>query len=44
MGPIVRSFSTRLSVLDFGHLIAAGPTAEVLADDAVRRAYLGEMV
>ena len=40
----VRSFSTRLSVLDFGHLIAAGPTAEVLADDAVRRAYLGEMV
>ena len=40
----VRSFSTRLSVLDFGHLIAAGPTAEVLADDAVRRAYLGELV
>jgi len=40
----VRSFSTRLSVLDFGHLIAAGPTADVLADDAVRRAYLGEMV
>ncbi len=40
----VRSFSTRLSVLDFGHLIAAGPTADVLADDAVRRAYLGERV
>jgi branched-chain amino acid transport system ATP-binding protein len=40
----VRSFSTRLSVLDFGHLIATGPTAEVLADDAVRRAYLGELV
>jgi branched-chain amino acid transport system ATP-binding protein len=40
----VRSFSTRLSVLDFGHLIAAGPTAEVLADDAVRKAYLGELV
>ena len=40
----VRSFSTRLSVLDFGHLIAAGPTADVLADDNVRRAYLGEMV
>ena len=38
----VRSFSTRLSVLDFGHLIATGPTAEVLADDAVRKAYLGE--
>ncbi len=40
----VRSFSTRLSVLDFGHLIASGPTDAVLADDAVRRAYLGEPV
>jgi branched-chain amino acid transport system ATP-binding protein len=40
----VRSFVTRLSVLDFGHLIAAGPTDEVLTDDAVRKAYLGEMV
>jgi branched-chain amino acid transport system ATP-binding protein len=40
----VRSFSTRLSVLDFGHLIAAGATAEVLADEKVRRAYLGELV
>jgi branched-chain amino acid transport system ATP-binding protein len=40
----VRSFSVRLSVLDFGTLIASGPTAEVLSDDAVRRAYLGELV
>jgi branched-chain amino acid transport system ATP-binding protein len=40
----VRSFVTRLSVLDFGHLIAAGPTEQVLTDDAVRKAYLGEMV
>jgi len=40
----VRSFVTRLSVLDFGHLIAAGPTDQVLTDDAVRKAYLGEMV
>lgn len=40
----VRSFSTRLSVLDFGTLIAAGPTEAVLADDAVRKAYLGELV
>jgi branched-chain amino acid transport system ATP-binding protein len=40
----VRSFSTRMSVLDFGHLIASGPTEAVLADDAVRRAYLGELV
>jgi branched-chain amino acid transport system ATP-binding protein len=40
----VRTFSSRLFVLDFGNLIASGPTAEVLADDAVRRAYLGELV
>jgi branched-chain amino acid transport system ATP-binding protein len=40
----VRSFVTRLSVLDFGHLIAAGTTGQVLTDDAVRKAYLGEMV
>ena len=40
----VRSFSERLYVLDFGTLIAAGPTAEVLGSDEVRRAYLGEMV
>ena len=37
----VRSFSERLYVLDFGTLIAAGPTAEVLGSDEVRRAYLG---
>jgi ABC-type branched-subunit amino acid transport system ATPase component len=29
------------AVLDFGALIAAGPTAEVLADERVMRAYLG---
>ncbi len=40
----VRSFSTRLFVLDFGTLIAHGATATVLADDAVRKAYLGELV
>jgi ABC-type branched-subunit amino acid transport system ATPase component len=28
-------------VLDFGKLIASGPTAAVLRDDAVIRAYLG---
>jgi len=40
----VRSFSDRLYVLDFGTLIAAGPTADVLGSDEVRRAYLGETV
>ena len=34
----------RVFVLDFGTLIASGPTDEVFADDAVRRAYLGDIV
>ena len=38
---LVRSVTTRLYVLDFGTLIAEGPTAEVLGDDNVRKAYLG---
>lgn len=29
-------------VLDFGHRLAMGPTAEVLVDEQVRKAYLGE--
>ena len=41
---LVRSFVTRVFVLDFGTLIASGPTAQVFADDAVRKAYLGDMV
>ena len=40
----VRSFASRCYVLDFGSLIAEGPTATVLAEDAVRKAYLGETV
>ena len=40
----VRSFVDRLYVLDFGMLIAAGPTGDVLGSDEVRRAYLGETV
>jgi branched-chain amino acid transport system ATP-binding protein len=38
---LVRSVTRRLYVLDFGTLIAEGDTADVLGDDAVRKAYLG---
>jgi branched-chain amino acid transport system ATP-binding protein len=41
---MVQRFVTRLYVLDFGTLIAGGPTEEVMNDSNVRRAYLGEMV
>jgi branched-chain amino acid transport system ATP-binding protein len=41
---MVQRFATRLYVLDFGTLIASGPTGEVMDDAAVRRAYLGDMV
>jgi len=40
---MVQSLVTRLYVLDFGTMIASGPTAEVLGDEAVRKAYLGDM-
>ena len=40
---MVRSFASRLYVLDFGTLIAQGPTAQVLTDEAVHKAYLGEI-
>src|SRR6476619_6844022 len=40
----VRTFVSRVFVLDFGTLIATGPTSDVLASDEVRRAYLGESV
>ena len=39
---LVSGFTERCFVLDFGRLIARGPTAEVLADPRVRAAYLGE--
>ncbi len=39
----VAGFTERVYVLDFGCMIAKGPTAEVLASDAVRRAYLGDV-
>ncbi len=40
---MVRGFTDRVFVLDFGTLIAQGATAEVMSDDAVRKAYLGEI-
>jgi branched-chain amino acid transport system ATP-binding protein len=39
---LVSACCERTAVLDFGKLIAAGPTAEVLRDDNVVRAYLGK--
>jgi len=40
---MVSSLVSRLYVLDFGELIARGPTKEVLGDAEVRKAYLGEI-
>ncbi len=40
---MVQSLVTRLYVLDFGTMIAAGPTEDVLGDSAVRKAYLGDL-
>ncbi len=40
---MVTAFTSRVYVLDFGTLIAEGPTAAVMSDDAVRKAYLGEI-
>jgi branched-chain amino acid transport system ATP-binding protein len=40
---MVQAFANRLYVLDFGQLIAQGATRDVMADDDVRRAYLGEI-
>ncbi len=40
----VRSLVERVFVLDFGTLIATGLTDEVFADNAVRKAYLGDIV
>ena len=40
---LVAGFTERTYVLDFGTLIAEGPTGEVLADPAVRTAYLGDL-
>ena len=37
----LRSLADNLMVIDKGVLIASGPTADVLQDAKVRRAYLG---
>ena len=39
----VADFTERAYVLDFGVMIAEGPTAEVLHSDVVRQAYLGDV-
>ncbi len=39
---LVSATCTQVAVLDFGRIIASGPTAEVLADPLVIRAYLGD--
>ena len=41
---MVRRVTERLFVLDFGHIIASGTTDEVISDEAVRKAYLGDVV
>jgi branched-chain amino acid transport system ATP-binding protein len=38
---LVSAVCSTTTVLDFGRVIALGPTAEVLADEHVKRAYLG---
>ena len=40
---LVSSFTERCYVLDFGCLIASGPTADVMASDEVRTAYFGDV-
>jgi branched-chain amino acid transport system ATP-binding protein len=40
---LVSTFTERAYVLDFGCLIASGPTAEVMSSDEVRIAYFGDV-
>ncbi len=39
---LVRVVCSSITVLDFGRVLASGPQAEVLADPAVIKAYMGE--
>src|SRR5207245_8914939 len=41
---MVRRVASRLFVLDFGSVLAAGPVEAVLGDERVRHAYLGRGV
>ena len=40
---LVASFTTRSCLLEFGRVLLDGPTAEVLASDEMRHAYLGDL-
>ena len=40
---LVASFTTRCYLLDFGRLIAEGPTATLMASAEMRHAYLGDL-
>ena len=40
---LVASFTTRCYLLDFGRMLLDGPTAEVMASDEMRHAYLGDL-
>ena len=40
---MVSNLVTRLFVIDFGTMIASGSTVDVLGNEAVRRAYLGDL-
>jgi branched-chain amino acid transport system ATP-binding protein len=42
--PMVQSLVSRVFVLDFGRLIAAGSVDEVFGDPLVRTAYLGDLL
>src|SRR5712691_3372065 len=41
---LVRNLVERVFVLDFGTMIASGPTSAVFADSAVKKAYFGDLV